>query len=261
MPDRKLPVSVAIIVLNEEERLPGCLASVDFVREIVVVDSGSVDRTVAIAREFGAMVHDEPWQGFGRQKQLAIDRCGQPWVLVLDADERVSPELALELKALVAGGARHAAYSMPRKNFFCGRWIRHAGWWPDRIVRFFQNGKARMSDRLVHEGLLVDGPVGELRNPLIHHANRDLAQTLAKINKYSTAGAEELFKKGVKSSLLKAVLRAQWGFAHNYLLRGGFLDGAEGFILAVTDAVNIFFKYLKLREMRKRASRRNSAIS
>lgn len=253
MPESKLPVSVAIITLNEEERLYDCLESVNFAQEVVVVDSGSSDRTVDTAKSFGAKVFVEPWQGFGRQKQLAIDYCNQPWILVLDADERVSPELALELTSVLASKASCAAYSVPRKNFFCGRWIRHAGWWPNRIVRLFQKGRARMSDRLVHEGLEVDGTVGDLNGPLVHYANRDLSQTLEKINRYSSAGAEELYKKGVTSSVCKAVLRAKWGFVHNYLLRGGFLDGPEGFVLAVTDAVNIFFKYVKLREMHKKS--------
>ncbi len=249
MPDRNLPISVAIIALNEEERLPGCLASVDFAREVVVIDSGSTDKTVDIATSFGAKVFVEAWQGFGRQKQLAIDHCSQPWILVLDADERVSPELAVELQAVVESGVHNAAYSMPRKNFFCGRWIRHAGWWPDRIVRFFQAGKARISDRLVHEGLVVDGSVGKLQAAIFHHTNRNLAQTMAKMNSYSTAGAVELHRTGVNGSLLKAISRSSWAFMYNYLFRLGFLDGWEGFVQAVCDATNIFFKYAKLWEM------------
>lgn len=240
---------MAIITLNEEERLPGCLASVAFATQVVVVDSGSTDRTTSIAKEFGAEVYDEPWQGFGRQKQLAIDRCNQEWILVLDADERVSDDAQQEIIKVIATAAPNVAYSLPRRNYFCGRWIKHMGWWPDGVVRLFRKGAARMSDRLVHEALEVDGPVGELSQPLIHYTNRSLSQTLSKINRYSSAGAEQLYSKGIKASAIKAFARASWAFAHNYFIRGGFLDGGEGLILAVSDFMNVFFKFAKLREM------------
>ena len=250
MTSAKLPLSVAIITRNEEERLPECLASVAFADEVVVVDSGSTDKTVEIAREFGALVYVEPWQGFGRQKQLAIDRCRRDWVLVLDADERVAPETQGEFREVLAAGTC-IAYSLPRKNYFCGRWLRHAGWWPDRVVRLFRKDSVRMSERSVHESLEVHGPVGALRQPLIHYANKDLAQTLSKVNHYSSAGANELFAQGKTASVFKAYLRAAWSFLHSYILRGGFLDRGEGFIMAVSDFMNVFFKYAKLRELQK----------
>ncbi|MFA6282831.1 MAG: glycosyltransferase family 2 protein [Desulfurivibrionaceae bacterium] len=250
MPSDKLPLSVAIITKNEEDRLPGCLASVSFADEVVVVDSGSTDRTVEIAREFGAVVYDELWQGFGRQKQLAIDRCRHDWVLVLDADERVGAEAQAEIREALATGTS-VAYSLPRKNYFCGRWLRHAGWWPDRVVRLFKKNFARMSERPVHESLEVHGPVGALRHPLIHYANKGLEQTLNKVNQYSSAGADELFAQGKTASAAKALLRAAWAFFHGYILRGGFLDRGEGLVMAVSDFMNVFFKYAKLRELRK----------
>ncbi|MDG4476287.1 glycosyltransferase family 2 protein [Thiovibrio frasassiensis] len=250
MSTEKLPLSVAIITKDEEDRLAECLASVAFAAEVVVVDSDSTDRTVEIAREFGAVVHVEPWQGFGRQKQLAIDRCRHDWVLVLDADERVSPEAQVEIGEVLAAGSS-VAYSFPRKNYFCGRWLKHAGWWPDRVVRLFRKDSARMSERAVHESLEVHGPVGELRQPLIHYANKGLAQTLSKVNHYSSAGAEELFAQGKSASVVKALLRAAWSFLHGYVLRGGFLDRGEGFIMAVSDFMNVFFKYAKLRELQR----------
>lgn len=251
MNESKLPLSVAIITLNEEERLADCLTSVSFADDIVVVDSGSSDRTADIARVYGARVFVEAWQGFGPQKQSAIDKCQNRWVLLLDADERVSPEAAKKIEGIVKKDGPAAAYSLPRKNYFCGRWLRHAGWWPDRVVRLFKKEKGRMSDRLVHESVVVDGMIGTLDQPLIHYANRDLAQTLAKINQYSSAGAQELYRRGARSSMVKAVLRAQWAFMNNYFVRRGFLDGAEGFIQAITDSVNVFFKYVKLRELYK----------
>ena len=250
MPSDKLPLSVAIITKNEEDRLPECLASIAFAADVVVVDSGSTDRTVEIARAFGAVVYIEPWQGFGRQKQLAIDRCRRDWVLVLDADERVAPETQGEFREVLAAGTC-IAYSLPRKNYFCGRWLRHAGWWPDRVVRLFRKDSARMSERSVHESLEVHGPEGILRHPLIHYANKDLSQTLLKVNSYSSAGANELFAQGKTASVFKAYLRAAWSFLHSYILRGGFLDRGEGFIMAVSDFMNVFFKYAKLRELQK----------
>ena len=258
MPSDKLPLSVAIITKNEEDRLPECLAGVAFADEVVVVDSGSTDRTVEIARAFGAVVYIEPWQGFGRQKQLAIDRCRHDWVLVLDADERVAPETQWEIREALAAGSS-VAYSLPRKNYFCGRWLRHAGWWPDRVIRLFRKDCARMSERSVHESLEVHGPVGALRHPLIHYANKDLAQTLSKVNHYSSAGANELFAQGQKASVVKALLRAAWSFFHNYILRGGFLDRGEGFIMAVSDFMNVFFKYAKLRELQKQKEKDTSS--
>ncbi|MEW6593514.1 MAG: glycosyltransferase family 2 protein [Thermodesulfobacteriota bacterium] len=250
-------LSVAIITLNEEERLGDCLASVAFADEVVVVDAGSTDRTVAIAEAHGARVIRQEWLGFGRQKQFAIDQCRNRWVLVLDADERIPAATAREITTVLERPA-YAACSLPRQNFFCGRWLKRAGWWPDRVVRLFDRTRARMSDRLVHEGLVVDGPVGALQGMIVHHANRDLAHTLAKINSYSSAGAEELAKAGRRGSLVQAAGRASWAFVHNYFLRRGFLDGREGFLQAACDAVNIFFKYAKLWELGRQRDRRDA---
>lgn len=257
MAAEKKSFSVAIITKNEEDRLPECLASVSVADEVVVVDSGSTDRTVQIAREHGARVFVETWRGFGRQKQFAIDQCRNQWVLVLDADERLPVGTAEEIETVLRAPL-HAAYSLPRKNFFCGRWLKRAGWWPDRVVRLFDKTRARMSDRLVHEGLVVEGSVGQLRGVITHHANRDLAHTLAKINSYSSAGAAELARSGRKGSLFQAIFRSVWAFVHNYLLRRGFLDGKEGFMQAVCDAVNVFFKYAKLWESGRQAKCREA---
>jgi len=255
--NRKFPLSVAIITLNEEDRLADCLMSVLFAADVVVVDSGSTDRTAEIAREYGARVFIEPWRGFGQQKQFAIDQCRERWVLVLDADERIPPDTVWEIAAVLRDPI-HSAYSLPRQNFFCGRWLKRAGWWPDRVVRLFDKTKCRMNDRLVHEGLEVQGAVGALRGVIVHHANRDLAHTLAKINSYSSAGATELARTSRKGSLFQAVSRSTWAFVYNYLLRCGFLDGKEGFVQAVCNAVNIFFKYAKLWESGRRVNRRNA---
>ena len=248
----KLQLSVAIITKNEEERLGDCLASVAFADDVVVVDAESDDRTTEIAETAGARLFVEPWRGFGPQKQFAIDQCRHPWVLVLDADERVPAETSSEITALLSGDPKHAAYSLPRKNFFSGRWIRHAGWWPDRVVRLFRKDCNRMSEHLVHESLQVGGSVGELVHPIVHLTNRNLRQTMDKVNHYSSAGAEEMFARGETASIMKAVARGGWAFLYNYLFRLGFLDGGQGLVIACTDGINKFLKYAKLHEMNNR---------
>jgi glycosyltransferase involved in cell wall biosynthesis len=259
----KVPLSVALIVKDEAENLPDCLASVAFARQIVVVDSGSSDGTPEIAAAFGCEVFQEPWRGFGAQKQAAVDRCREAWILVLDADERIPPETAAAIRRIVeepAGAAGAAGgpvgYSFPRKNFFQGRWIRHAGWWPDRVVRLFRRGRGRLTAATVHEAVVVDGPLGAIDTPIEHRTESDLGAILRKIDRYSTLGAEEAFARGRRASVAGAVLRAKLTFIQGYLLRGGFLDGPQGLTLAVTDAVNKFFKYAKLAELNRRAKGR-----
>jgi glycosyltransferase involved in cell wall biosynthesis len=245
----KIPLSVAIIVKNEAENLPSCLNSVLFAEQIVVVDSGSADNTVQIAGDFGCEVYQEAWRGFGLQKQLAIDRCRMPWVLVLDADERIPPETSVVIGKIVVGAGMAAGYSFPRRNYFQGRWIRHAGWWPDRVVRLFKKGSGEMTGAKVHEAVTVNGPVEPLDAPIDHFTESRLEKIVAKINRYSTIGAEEAFEAGRRATVAGAFLRAGVTFVQDYMLRGGFLDGHPGLTLAVTDSVNKFFKYAKLAEL------------
>ena len=250
--EEKIPLSVAIITKNEAANLPGCLRSVAFARQIVVVDSGSDDGTLEIARGFGCEVYSVPWKGFGAQKQAAIDRCREPWVLVLDADERIPPETQAAIRGVVsAGGEAAQGYSFPRKNFFQGRWIRRMGWWPDRITRLFRRGMGRMTDVPVHEAVEVDGRVVPLESPIEHFTESRLSEILKKIDRYSTLAAEEAFREGRRSSVWGALARAELTFIQNYVLRLGFLDGSQGLVLSVTDAVNKFFKYAKLSELNR----------
>jgi len=246
----KFPLSVAIITKNEEENLRLCLQSVTFARQIVVVDSGSTDATLAIAAEFGCEIYREGWLGFGPQKQLAIDKCREPWILVLDADERIPRETAETIKTIITNSAiQEAGFSFPRKNYFQGRWIKHAGWWPDRIIRLFRKEAGRMTEASVHEAVEVQGLVSPLDTPIEHFTESRLNRILQKIDKYSTLGAEEAFKEGKRSSTGGAFLRAIFTFFQDYFLRGGILDGMPGLTLAVTDSVNKFFKYAKLSEL------------
>jgi glycosyltransferase involved in cell wall biosynthesis len=255
----KSSLSVAVITQNEAENLPACLESVAFAEQIVVVDSGSTDPTIDIARSFGCEVFLEPWRGgFGAQKQFALDQCRHPWILVLDADERIPPETAIIIKDIVAKKLPGAAgYSFPRKNFFQGRWIKHAGWWPDRIIRLFQKDLGRMTEAIVHEAIHLNGPVNALDVPIEHYTESRLSALLLKIDKYSTLGAQEAFREGKTASIWSAALRAKLTFFQNYILRLGFLDGFQGFTLAITDAVNKFFKYAKLAEMSQQVRKKS----
>jgi glycosyltransferase involved in cell wall biosynthesis len=253
--DEKIPLSVALIAYNEEKNLPDCLRSVAFARQIVVVDSGSSDDTVRIAVEAGCDVFTEKWRGFGPQKQFAIDQCREPWVLILDADERIPVETARMIRRIVSDDPGSVAgYNFPRKNIFQGRWIRHAGWWPDRAVRLFQKGWGRMTAVPVHEAVEIDGPMTLLDVPIEHLTESRLGPILRKIDRYSTLGAEEAFAQGRSCTIWSAFLRAKLTFFQDYVLRGGFLDGPQGLTLAVTDAVNKFFKYAKLGELSRRAA-------
>jgi len=245
-----LPLSVAIITKNEARNLPKCLASIRFADQVVIVDSGSTDETVQIANDFGCDVFVEPWMGFGPQKQSAIDKCRNEWVLVLDADERVPPETAAALRTIVTRRAdAEVGYSFPRKNFFQGRWIRHLGWWPDRVVRLFRQSCGRMSPAMVHEAVEIKGSIGSLDTPLEHYTESRLSAILRKIDHYSSLGAQQAFDEGKRAAVSGAFWRAWSTFLQNYFLKLGFLDGPQGLTLSVTDSVNKFFKYAKLSEL------------
>ena len=255
----KIPLSVAIITKNEEENLPDCLSSVDFADQIVVVDSGSTDKTREIALSHGCDIYDHPWQGFGLQKQFAIDQCKNESIFVLDADERIPEETALVIKEIITEKADYVAgFSFPRKNFFQGKWIRRMGWWPDKVVRLFRKTQGRMSRANVHEAILIDGPVADLKTPIVHLTESNLSSILLKIDQYSTYGAQQSFQEGKKTSIWGAVFRAKLAFFHNYFLKLGILDGRQGLLLSITDAVNKFFKYAKLSELNRRKKKKPS---
>lgn len=242
-----MSLSVVIITKNEEAGIRRCLESVAWADEIVVLDSGSSDRTVAISRELGAQVHESSnWPGFGPQKNRALALARSDWILSLDADEWVTTELQAEMRRVMAAAEGMAAFMMPRRSSFCGRAMRHSGWWPDYVVRLFRRGAARFSEDLVHEHLVVDGQTGRLSTPILHEAVPDLEAMLNKTNSYSTASALMHHRAGRRASLAGAILHGLWTFLRTYVLRLGFLDGREGFILAVANAEGSYYRYLKL---------------
>ena len=242
-----MKLSVIIITKNGEPAVRRCLESVAWADEIVVVDSGSTDRTVEICRELGAAVHQTPdWPGYGPQKNRALARARRDWVFSLDHDEWATPELREEIGRSLAAPGDKAAFVMPRRSSFCGRFMRHSGWWPDYVTRLFRRGAARFSEDAMHERVIVQGPLGSLRHPILHDSVTDLDQMIVKMNSYSSASAVALNRQGRRASLATAMLHGWWAFTRTYFLRLGFLDGREGFMLAVANAEGSYYKYLKL---------------
>ena len=239
-------LSVIVITKDESMQIRHCLESVKWVDEIIVLDSGSTDDTVAICREYTDKVFVTDWPGFGMQKNRAIEKATCDWILSIDADESVSDELRREIEEVIGQPSRTAAYQIPRRSSYCGRFMSHSGWWPDYIARLFRRGSARFSDDLVHERLVVQGAMGRLTHPLIHRAFSNLEEVLETANAYSSAGARMLDQQHKKASLMDAVLHGLWSFFHTYIVKAGFLDGKEGFMLAVSNGEGTYYKYLKL---------------
>ena len=237
-------LSAIIITRNEAADIPDCLARVGFCDERIVVDCGSEDETVERAEAAGARVVQHAFEGFGPQKNFALSIATGDWVLSIDADERVTPALAAEIDTAIDAGAADA-YEMPRLTYFCGRPIRHSGWQPDYVARLFRRGRARFSDDLVHERLISAGKLGRLREPLIHHGFDSLEDALARVDRYSTAGAAMLVARGRRVWFVTGIVRGLFAFFRAYVLRLGFLDGREGFLVAVYGAENTFYRYMK----------------
>ncbi|MEO8038672.1 MAG: glycosyltransferase family 2 protein [Betaproteobacteria bacterium] len=241
-----MSISIIVITRDEEASIGRCLDSVRWADEIIVVDSGSADRTVELCRAGGAKVTlTSDWPGFGRQKNRALDLATGDWVLSIDADEWVTPALAAEIGYAMARSDAPAAYELPRLSRFCGRAMRHSGWWPDHVARLFRRGRARFSDDLVHERLVIDGLVDRLNEPLQHESFTSLEEVIDKMNRYSSASARMRAERGRGGSIGRAVAHGAWAFVRTYLLRAGFLDGREGFVLAVANAEGTYYRYLK----------------
>ena len=243
-------LSVVLITLNEAANLPRTLASVSWAQEIVFVDSGSTDSTLEIAQKAGARVFEEPWKGFAAQKNSAIAHAIGEWVLSLDADEEVSPELAREIQGLLAGEPPFTSYRIARLNHFLGRPLRHGGYWPDPKLRLFRSGAAQFAERAVHETMETTGPVGALKNPLLHHCYPTLEEYLEHMNRYSSAAARMLVDSGraPRTGLAlawNALLNPAATFIYNYVFRLGFLDGREGLLQHLNHSVYIHWKFVK----------------
>jgi glycosyltransferase involved in cell wall biosynthesis len=242
-----MSLSVIIITKNEQKVIGRCLDSVAWADEIVVVDSGSSDDTVAICKNYGAKIEiASDWRGFGPQKNRALALASGDWILSLDADEWVDAALRAEIQNIILNPAGKLAFSIPRRSSFCGRWMRHSGWWPDRVIRLFRRGHGQFSDAPVHEKLIVQGALGQLRNPILHEAIVDIEDALEKMNRYSSAGAQSMWGQNRRATLFGALWHGLWTFVRTYFIRAGFLDGKEGFMLAVSNAEGAYYRYVKL---------------
>jgi glycosyltransferase involved in cell wall biosynthesis len=247
-------LSAVLIAQNEEAKLADALHSVSFCEDVVVVDSGSSDRTREVAAGLGArVVVNAPWPGFVAQRDFAVREARHDWVLALDADERVSPPLREEILALRAGSFTHAGYRMPRVAFYLGRWIRGTDWYPDPQVRLFDRTRARWEGDLVHESVRVHGSVGRLRGEIEHHPYADLADHLGKIDSYTTLWARQAFAAGRRTNVVDMTGGAFWAFFRNFVLKRGFLLGSTGFIVSVLNTHYTFIKLAKLRELAREA--------
>jgi glycosyltransferase involved in cell wall biosynthesis len=240
-------LSAIVITRDNEATIGRCIESLGFADEIVVLDSGSVDRTLQICRDFGATVEStSDWPGHGRQKNRALDRAAGDWVISIDSDEWVTPALRAEIERVIASGAAFSAYAIPRRSSFCGRFMKHSGWWPDYVLRLVKRNAARFTEDAVHERLVVQGPTGKLREPIMHEAIDNLDQMLIKMNAYSSASAEARRRDGRRATLFTAIVHGAWTFVRTYVLRLGFMDGREGFMLAVANAEGSYYRYVKL---------------
>ena len=239
-------ISTIIITYNEEKNIRRCLSSIDWVYEIVVVDSGSTDDTKKIASEFTQRIFDIKWEGFGKAKEYAKDKASNQWILSVDADEVVAQDLKEEILNITKSEDSLDGYYIPRKSNFLGKWVKHGGWYPDYVLRLFKKDRAKFNHSRVHEKVEVDGEIGYLKNVLLHYTDPDFTHYLEKLNRYTSLGAEELFNKGKRANLFDVVFRPLAIFLKMYFLKKGFLDGLTGFVLAVSSAFHVFSKYVKL---------------
>jgi glycosyltransferase involved in cell wall biosynthesis len=249
-------ISAVIITFNEEKRLEPALKSLaGLVSEIVVVDSFSTDSTVKLAKKYTNKVFQRKWIDYTDQKNYANTRTSFPWILSLDADERISPELREEILEIKNEEPECDGFSIPRQVYYLGRWIRHSGWYPDRKLRLFRKDRARWEGEYVHERLVIEGKIQKLSGSIHHFTYRNISEHLDRINKFSELGAQKLYVNGKKCRWRHLVFMPFFRFAKSFFWRAGFLDGYPGFIVSVLNGYSIFLRYAKLREIWKKGER------
>jgi len=244
-----IPFSVVLVTKNEERNIVDALESVKDFEDIVVVDAFSDDMTVDICRRYTDRVYRHAWEGYALQKQKALDYATREWVFLLDADERITPELKTELTEITKAGSANGFY-VPRKNYFLGKWIRHGGWWPDYTLRFFRKDRGRMEPRAVHERVVVEGSVPYLKNPVEHYTYRTISEYILKMERYSDLAARELISGGGRREISGMIVNPCLAFVKMFLVRQGFRDGMRGFLLAALYSFYTFLKYAKAWEKR-----------
>jgi len=243
--DPQHSLTVVIVAKNEARNITECVASVSFADEVVVLDSGSTDQTAALARAAGARVVQTDWPGYGPQVARGFTLATSAWVLSLDADERISPALQAEIVAAIRSDA-FDGYRIPRLSEFCGRFIHHSGWRPDRTLRLGRRVRSGFTDHFLHAHMTVDGRVGDLAHSLVHFSYPDMHDVLEKLDRYSSGHARDMLAGGASASVGKAVMHGIFAFIRTYLLRLGFLDGQHGLMLAIYNAEYTYYKYIKL---------------
>ncbi|MBN2318375.1 MAG: glycosyltransferase family 2 protein [Acidobacteria bacterium] len=248
------PISATIITCNEERNIAEALESLSWVDEIIVVDSGSEDATLDICRRFTDKIYYRDWTGYVDQKNYAVEKACNDWILSLDADERVSPKLQDEIEALNRKGFRESGYRIPRATFFMGRWIKHGDWYPDYQLRLFDRRHGKWQGGRVHESVQTDGAAGMLRGEIQHFTYRNFSEYLKRLESYTTLAALDYRRKGRRASSWMLFGKPLAVFIRAYLLKCGFLDGTAGFTVAVMGAVSAFFKYAKLHELCRKDS-------
>jgi (heptosyl)LPS beta-1,4-glucosyltransferase len=253
-------LTVTVITRDEASHIEAALQSVAWADEIVVVDSGSTDETVSIARRLASRVEVREWPGYGAQKNYAAEIASNDWILSLDADERVSPELATEIRATLRDDTAHSGYRIPRVTWYLGRWIRSTDWYPDFQLRLYDRRRARWNTRRVHESVEVDRTPGFLRHELQHYAYRDISHHLATIDRYTTLAADQWFSDGRRTNGLEMFFHPRFAFIRNYVLRGGFRDGSTGLLVSRMNAYYVFLKLAKLWERQSAVSHQTSTI-
>lgn len=247
----KPSLSITIITKNSAETIEKCLMSVNWADEIIVLDSGSTDETVAICRKYTNHVIETDWPGFGPQKNRALEKATGDWVFSIDSDEWVSDALRDEIIKTIQKTTKHV-FVMRRLNQYCGKWIRFGDVGKDTVIRLFKRGFARFTDDIVHEKLITKHqPIGKLKSPLLHNSYLSIGALMQRMDRYTTLSAESRFSRGKKTSLTRAILAGFWIFLRSYVFRWGFCDGKMGFIVAISSAEASYYRHVKLLELRK----------
>jgi glycosyltransferase involved in cell wall biosynthesis len=244
-------VTVTIITLNEAAHIADAINSAAWADEIVVVDSGSTDDTLAIARSKGARTETRAWTGYVDQKNFAASLASHDWIFSIDADERIPPALSSEIRTLLSTEPPRNGYRVPRVTFHLGRWVRTTDFYPDYQLRLYHRRKGRWQGRYVHESVTVDGPAGQLATELEHYSYRDLSDHLDRINSYTTLAARQMYESGRRARAFDLVLHPPAAFLRNYILRRGFLDGTAGLTLSIVNTYSVFLKFAKLWELQR----------
>lgn len=244
-----MKITATIITLNEERNIARAIESLRCCDEILILDSGSTDRTLQLAENLGARVIEAGWRGYSGQKNWAAEQAANDWILSLDADEALSEALEAEIWNLKKSGPRYDGYTMPRLARYLGRWIMHSGWYPDRKIRLYDRSKGRWVGDFVHESVHVDGRVGELDSNILHFTCESLSEHVKTMERYTTLAAQEIAARQIQVPLWRVVMDPQWTFVKSYLLQRGFLDGREGLTIAYMAAFYTFLKYAKARNM------------